>query len=199
VQYVVGGIALLVGLAAGVAATWAALQGRIATVSRERDEQVEQVREVERQLHGKDIECLDRLSTQKRELMAAHQTELTEAISETREAQRAELEHQSKLFSVKVSPYVEISESRVLMRSRYRGVSGYQYQLLINGIPAFAPHVVQERVETADIVDEDKLIQVALTAAQAVVAVYSGSASQFFEIARPIVRRLGPEDQRGDA
>jgi hypothetical protein len=85
------------------------------------------------------------------------------------------------------------------MRSRYRGVSGYQYQLLINGIPAFAPHVVQERVETADIVDEDKLIQVALTAAQAVVAVYSGSASQFFEIARPIVRRLGPEDQRGDA
>lgn len=197
-QYVVGFAALCVGAVVGVVVAWVVLRTRTDAIGRERDEQVERVRDLEKQLHMRECEFLDRLTEQKRELMAAQQEELREAVSETRETQRTEFELQSKLFSVKLSPYVEISDSRVLMRTRYRSVSGYQYQLLVNGIPAFAPHVVQESVETTYVVDQDKLVQLAREAAQAAVQLYTGGASQFVEIAAPIVKRLGRAKQ-GDA
>ena len=198
-QYIIGFAALLVGLVIGVGVMWSVLQARIGAIMRERDEQLERVRGLEKQLHAQECVFLDRLTAQKRELMTAQQVELRGAISDARETQRAELELQSKLFSVKVSPYVEISDSRVWMRTRHRSVSGYQYQLLVNGIPAFSPHVVEERVETADVVDEERLLQLAKDAAQAAVQLYAGGASQFVEIAAPIVRRLGRGKQRDDA
>jgi len=198
-QYTIGFAALFIGLALGAASAWSVLHRRADAIVHERDQQVEQVRELERQLHLKECECLDRLTEQKRKLVAAQQTELRGAVSDARETQRAEMELQSKLFSVKVSPYLEISDSRAWMRSRHRSVSGYQYQLLVNGIPAFAPHVVQEGVETSDIVDEERLIQVAKDAAQLAVQLYAGGASQFVEIGAPIVRRLGRGKLRDDA
>lgn len=199
VEYLIGVVALFIGVVVGLAAMWGIGHRRIAAAGRERDDQIEQARELERQLHAKECECLDRLATQRRELMTAQQTELREAVSETREAQRADFELQSKLFSVKVSPYVEISDSRHLMRTRYRSVTGYQYQLLVNGIPAFAPHVVQEHVKTEYAVDQEQLIQLARETAQAAVQLYAGGASQFVEIATPIVRQLGRSKQPDDA
>ncbi len=198
-EYLVGLAALLVGAAIGAAIAWGVLRTRIDAVRREKDEQTEQVRDLEKQLHSKECEFLDRLTAQKRELMAAQEEHLSEAVAKAREAQRSELELQSKLFSVKVSPYVESSESRVLMRTRLRNVWGYQYQLLVNGIPAFAPHVVQERVQNSYTFDQDKLIELAREATQAAVQLYAGGASQFVEIASPIVRQLGRGKQRGDA
>jgi hypothetical protein len=199
VAYLIGVVALVVGMLVGVAVMWGIARRQIDGVGRDRKEQIARVRELEKQLHSKECEYLDRLTAQKRELMIAQQTELRQAVSEARETQRAESELQSKIFSLKVSPYVEIAKSRSIMRSRSSSVYGYQYQLLVNGIPAFAPHFVEERVETEDILDEDKLLQLAREASQAAVRLYTGGVSQFVEIGAPIVRRLGTGRKRGDA
>lgn len=85
------------------------------------------------------------LSELRRELLDRAEDERATAVAEAREKLRAEYELQSKLFTVKISPYVSIREDRRLLGQQYETVSGYQYQLLVNGIPAFSPHVVAEQ------------------------------------------------------
>lgn len=69
------------------------------------------------------------------------------ATEEAQERLRAEYEIQTKLFSVKISPYVQLLTDNGLFKNTHEAKVGYQYQLLVNGIPAFQPRVFIERHE----------------------------------------------------
>ena len=189
-QYAVALAALAIGALLGALATWVALRKKYGSDAVDRKHSA-MVQRLEKQLHAQECECLDRLNAQKRDLLEAHDAELRQGIAQARDLQRTELDAQLKMFTVNVSPYVDVSDSRSLWRHRYKCVTGYQYQLLVNGIPAFAPHIVEEQVDTRVSVDEQRLIQLASQAAELAVAAYSGGASRIVTLATPVLKGLG--------
>jgi hypothetical protein len=121
------------------------------------------------------------------------QSEREKAATEARERLRAEYELQSKLFSVQISPLVRITENKGLFSSENQTEVGYQYQLLINGIPAFQPHIIVERSETRKEVNEENLRQLLNSAkqiAEGAIDMYLGANGQFAKLALPVVKRL---------
>jgi uncharacterized protein YoxC len=96
-----------------------------------------------------------------KELGLAHREsiskERTLAAEEAKAAQKAEFEQQVKLFSVKISPYVSVVKDSGLIFNSCISQIGYQYQLLVNGIPAFAPHITIENTEETREVDKAAL------------------------------------------
>ena len=187
-QYSLAVAALLVGVLLGFLMAWVALQRRYVAASTDQA-QSEQIRELERRLHQKDCDYLDQAAALKREMFAAQDSQVKLAVAEARSSQRAEFESQLKSFTVNVSPWVEIRELGTVVFKRYRERSGYQYQLIVNGIPAFDPHVMTLHDQTKQSVDEDALLRMATHAAQLVLDTYSG-ASQIFKMAAPVVRTL---------
>lgn len=136
---------------------------------------------------------LSRIMAMQTESAAKLQEEREKAAVEAREKLRAEYELQSKLFSVQISPLVRIVDDKRLFGSEYRTEVGYQYQLLINGIPAFQPHVLIERSETRKEVNEERineLTKVAKQIAESAIDMYLGANGQFAKLAMPIVKRL---------
>lgn len=120
-------------------------------------------------------------------------SERDSAASEARDKLRAEYELQTKLFTVKICPYLRIVEDKSLFNKKHELISGYQYQLLINGIPAFAPHVVPERTEIHSEINpevERVLLGVAEKAANAAIDLYLGGNIQFAKIAPAKVDRI---------
>lgn len=114
------------------------------------------------------------------------------AASEAREQLRVEYELQSKLFSVQISPLVRVLEDKGLFSSEFKTEIGYQYQLLINGIPAFQPHLFIERTETRKEINEERineLTKIAKQIAEGAIDMYLGSNGQFAKLAMPIVKR----------
>lgn len=112
--------------------------------------------------------------------------------TEARDRLRAEYELQTKLFTVKICPYLRITEDKSLFNKKHELVSGYQYQLLINGIPAFSPHVVPERTEIKSEINpelERTLLAVSEKAADAAINLYLGGNIQFAKRAPPIIDR----------
>ena len=73
--------------------------------------------------------------------------EKEKAASEARRQSKIEFEQQSKLFSVVIKPYVKIERDSGFFTDDFKMSSGYQYQLLVSGIPAFQPHVVIDHSE----------------------------------------------------
>lgn len=133
------------------------------------------------------------LASQRSELLKRNEAERDHASAETREKLRAEYELQSKLFSVKITPYVSITEDKGLIRNEFVTVAGYQYQLLVNGIPAFAPHIVAEHTEVKRSLNpevEKALIQTAQRAANLAIDMYLGGNDQFAKLTEPIIKRL---------
>lgn len=129
---------------------------------------------------------LEELTSQRRDLTRMHEDEVRRATQEALETQRAQFELQSKLFAVSVTPYVHVSTKGGLIRNRYTSVKGYQYQLLVNGIPAFTPTVVTQNTEEIDIYDEatkQALIAGATDLAKTAIQSYLGGASQFVKLA----------------
>lgn len=128
------------------------------------------------------------------ELSRRFEIEREQAVVEARDRLQAEYELQTKLFSVKISPYVKITEDKGIFGDKYETITGYQYQLLINGIPAFSPHVVPERTETKKAVNEElekMLINTAQFAAESAIQLYLGKNNrQFARLAAPLVERL---------
>lgn len=119
--------------------------------------------------------------------------ERDKAAAEARDRLRAEYELQSKLFSVQISPLVRIKEIKEFLSSKYESEVGYQYQLLINGIPAFQPHLVIERSEVRKEVNEEnvrELLSIAKQVAEGAIDMYLGANGQFAKIAQPILKRL---------
>lgn len=106
---------------------------------------------------------------------------------------RAEAELQSKLFDVKISPYVEVAAAKGMFRSQEEVRAGYQYQLLVNGIPAFQPHVIIERREVSSKANEENIkamVNFAADAAKGAISLYLGGGSRFVKLGAPIVKRL---------
>ncbi len=119
--------------------------------------------------------------------------EREKAAAEARERLSAEYELQSKLFSVQISPLVRITENKGMFSSKYQSEVGYQYQLLINGIPAFQPHIIVERSETRKEVNEENLKELLKSAkqiAEGAIDIYLGANGQFAKLALPVVKRL---------
>jgi hypothetical protein len=136
---------------------------------------------------------IEELSTLRNDLGRKFEQDREQAVSDSREKVRAEYELQTKLFSVKVAPYVCITEAGSLFSRSFETQTGYQYQLLVNGIPAFTPHVVIEQREQRKEINEavvDKLIGAAKELAEQAIHVYLGGSSQFAKLASPILRKL---------
>lgn len=136
---------------------------------------------------------INELASLRTELSKKFGIEQQQAIEDARERLRAEYELQTKLFTVKISPYVKITEDKSLFGDKYETVTGYQYQLLVNGIPAFSPHIVPERIEIKKVINEElerMLIQTAQHAAEAAIQLYLGSSPQFAKLAPLLIERL---------
>lgn len=114
------------------------------------------------------------------------------AATDARDRLRAEYELQTKLFTVKICPYLKVTEDKSMFNKKHELVSGYQYQLLINGIPAFSPHVVPERTEIKSEINpqlEAALLGIAEKAADAAINMYLGGNIQFARRFPAIVER----------
>jgi flagellar biosynthesis component FlhA len=112
---------------------------------------------------------------------------------ETREKTRAEFEMQAKLYDVSVRPYLNIDKVKGLFKDEELVEAGYQYQLLVNGIPAFQPSVVIEETRRSSKVNEENikaLLQVAERAAKAAAELYLGAGAAAAKLGPAIVRRL---------
>lgn len=131
-------------------------------------------------------------------IKSAHRDELTrrEAEGEKNGRAIAKMEHEAqvKAFSVEIRPYVRVEKDSGLIRDDYKSYTGYQYQLLVNGIPAFQPHVVVEHTEEFKEVDKKtlaELLSLAHKAADIAATVYlGGSPSGALRIGQEIVQQV---------
>lgn len=140
-----------------------------------------------------ELEAAMQLADQRNEFAIRLQAEKEQAAAEAREKQRAEYELQAKLFSVKISPYVQLLTDKGVIYDTYEAKAGYQYQLLVNGIPAFQPHVVVERHEKVKEFDQavkSTFLSLARTCAEAAVTTYLGASPQFAKLAPEVVEQI---------
>lgn len=126
-------------------------------------------------------------------LRAAHREELAQREADADKSGRAaaKLEHEAqvKAFGVEIRPYVRIEKDVGVIWNSHRSYTGYQYQLLVNGIPAFQPHVVVEHSEELKEVDKQMvadLVRLAHKAADIAAKTYLGGAA-------PGALTIGPE------
>lgn len=128
--------------------------------------EAEKVRDL--QVQGIELESKYRLEISREREIAAN---------EARETARREFEMQTKMFSVLVRPYVRVKKISGFITDSFKSETGYQYQLLVNGIPAFQPHVVVDSTEETKTVNEDNvryLIEKATEAAKIAVSCVGG-------------------------
>lgn len=114
-------------------------------------------------------------------------------VRDTRERTRAEFELQAKLYDVSVRPYLKVENSRGLFKDQDIIEAGYQYQLLVNGIPAFQPSVIVEETRRSSKVNEENvkaLLQVAERAAKAAADLYLGAGAAAAKLGPAIIRRI---------
>ena len=133
------------------------------------------------------------LADQRNEFAIRLQAEKEQAATEARDKQRAEYELQAKLFSVKISPYVQLLTDKGVFKDTHEAKIGYQYQLLVNGIPAFQPHIVVERHEKVQQIDQEikkTLLSIAQTCAEAAVTTYLGASPQFAKLAPEVLEQI---------
>jgi hypothetical protein len=86
-------------------------------------------------------------------------------------------EEKAKIFSVTVRPYIEERHNSGFFSKRHIFGVGYQYQLLVNGIPCFEPHVVLEQILEERQVDSDRIERLAKELTRAAVALKAGPAA----------------------
>ena len=119
--------------------------------------------------------------------------EREEVVRETRERTRAEFEQQVKLFDVSVRPYLKVDNVKGLFKDEEVIEAGYQYQLLVNGIPAFQPSVIIEETRRSAKVNEENinaLLQVAERTAKAAAELYLGAGASAAKLGPAIIRRI---------
>lgn len=131
-------------------------------------------------------------------IKSAHREELVrqEAESEKKGRAIAKMEHEAqvKAFGVEIRPYVKIEKDAGMIWDEHKSYTGYQYQLLVNGIPAFQPHVVIEHSEELKTVDKQviaELIKLAQNSASIAAKAYlGGTASSALTIGQEIVQQV---------
>lgn len=137
---------------------------------------------------------LEEIMALKSEFSAKLASEVDSAVSEARKRLTAEYELQTKLFTVQISPFVRISDNKGLFSSESEVETGYQYQLLVNGIPAFQPHSIVERSEVRKEVNEEnvrELVSLATDFASGAISTYLGAGGgKFAKLAPAIVKKL---------
>ena len=119
--------------------------------------------------------------------------ERDQVVRDTRERTRAEFELQAKLFDVSVRPYLKVDAVKGLLRNGEVIEAGYQYQLLVNGIPAFQPSIIIEETRRESKVNEENvkaLLQVAERAAKAAAELYLGAGASAAKLGPAIIRRI---------
>lgn len=137
-----------------------------------------------------ELETSMQLADQRNEFAIRLQAEKEQAATEARDKQRAEYELQAKLFSVKISPYVQFLTDKGFFKDTHEANIGYQYQLLVNGIPAFQPHIVVERHENFQQIDPEikkMFLATAQTCAEVAVTTYLGASPQFAKLAPEVI------------
>ena len=96
------------------------------------------------------------------------------------------------MFSVAISPYVKMVTDKGVIWNDYKAIAGYQYQLLINGIPAFEPHVVKiQETEIKEVTEEAKkrFFDIADKAVDAAVSTYlPGATTDLFKRGQKIFK-----------
>jgi hypothetical protein len=146
-----------------------------------------------RGIEGSDAATSLKLAKQQEAFSVQLLAEKQRVAKEARDLERAEYELQSKLFSVKISPFVQLVTNKGFVYDDYESRVGYQYQLLINGIPAFQPHVVVEQHEKKKEFDpavKQALLKLAQGCAEAALATYLGSNPQFAKIAPAVIETV---------
>jgi hypothetical protein len=142
----------------------------------------------------KELEHLAEISRLQADFAIRLISEREVAANEAREKLRADYELQNKLFSVQISPFVRVTDVKELFSTKHEAEAGYQYQLLVNGIPAFQPHVIIERTETRKEVNEENIRELAGAAKQfanSAISMYLGGApGQFANLAPAVIKRL---------
>jgi hypothetical protein len=141
-------------------------------------------------------ECEKDYLIEKTRLESDHRSALVEerqsAAEDARNQLRVEIATQTKLFSVAIFPYVMIETDKGLIWDDHKAIAGYQYQLLVNGIPAFEPHVVkiQETViKEVNDVARRTLLNVADRAVNAAIATYlPGANAELFKRGEPVIK-----------
>lgn len=143
---------------------------------------------------------LEAIMALKSEFSARLTAEVDVAVTDARRRLTAEYELQTKLFTVQISPLVRITEDKGMFSSELIVETGYQYQLLVNGIPAFQPHVIIERTESRKQVNEENIRQLAGWAkdfAEAAIDMYLGAGGgKFAKLAPVILKKLSKSDRR---
>lgn len=138
-------------------------------------------------------EHVNELTAQQEAFARRLAAEREQVASDTREKTRAELELQAKLFDVSVRPYLKVDTVKGMFKDEEVIDAGYQYQLLVNGIPAFQPSIVIEESRRSSKVNEDNvnaLLQVAERAAKAAAEFYLGTGAAAAKLGPAIIRRL---------
>lgn len=139
-------------------------------------------------------EELERNSRERRDIQDQHLAELKIKVRESEDRgyeegkRQAELraDEKSKAFSVTVRPYIKKIKDDGFLKKMNRLQVGYQYQLQINGIPCFDPHVViEQHYEEREVNQEviERMTKLALEAARTAVAIQAGPAGAFIPIA----------------
>lgn len=148
-------------------------------------------------------ELVSQMAEQRNEFSARIIKERESAALESRDRARAEYELQTKLFSVKISPYVEIIEDKGLFKNTFELKAGYQTQLLVNGIPAFEPHVSTSHKDTKSEFNAElrtALIETARGLASVAIQTYLGGSPQFVTLNPEVVeqRSRAQQNQKGN-
>lgn len=134
------------------------------------------------------------------ELKVAHRDALRDehdaGVAQGRAAAEAELAKRAEFYSVRVSPFVESSSIESMFSKKTLLRAGYQYQLLINGVPAFTPHQICDSSYEVKELDREAIAEAkrfALEAADKALALYAphaGLASRGEAVLRGGVERV---------
>ena len=104
-----------------------------------------------------------------------------------------ELEARTKAFSVQVSPFVRASDVGNLISQETKIVSGYNYQLMIHGMPAFNPHecILEEKTVKRNSEQLNRLTDEAITLLAKNVEQIFSPAGTIVKIVAPVKKLLG--------
>lgn len=155
----------------------------------------------------KRVHELDRKHQHERaDLSRVYERKLAEALNQERKANQLRmsdlerhwsdrLDAQNKLgLSVVLYPFVGTTSESSLFSKQSKVEIGYKYQLLVQGLPCFEPHVVVVETEQHKVINEemvDLLKSKALQFTEAAIAAKgSGGISTVFSIAKAAIQRV---------
>lgn len=141
-----------------------------------------------RKLHEKEVSDLwerdrDQNAKLRRDIEAAEEKGFQKAMQIENEKLKA--------FSVDIRPYIKQTDKKYSVWKNFDLEIGFQYQLLVNGIPCFEPHKVIEQRRTEKQVDPDAITDLAVQVAKAAIQLYAGPAASMIPFNANPIREKG--------